>query len=130
VRVREVRVRKGAGVVASVLLSLGAILTLSASRRPSYVDISGHVYERLDSGERAAVIGAVVSNDWDTTTATTNVLGEFRLRVRRVAPDEFMKFTARDGEAAACHLRVGSLESIPVDIILNVPRRSGGCRPD
>jgi hypothetical protein len=62
-------------IVASVALVLlvGAILTRSVSRRPSYVDISGHVYEGLDlAGPVTPVIGARVSNDWDSTTATTN----------------------------------------------------------
>ena len=102
-------------IVAAVLvLSLGAILTMS-SRSP-YVDVSGHVY--AEDAARTPVVGAVVSNDWGPTTATTNARGEFRLRVRRVAADEWIKFTARVGETAACHRRVGPLESRPVDIHL------------
>ena len=120
-------------VTSVVVLSLGAILTLSASRRPSHVEIAGYVYDRLDSPRRSParpVSGAVISNDWDSTTATTNDRGEFRLRVRRVAADEFIKFTARAGESAGCHRRIGSLESMPVRIVLNDPMHGLGCVPD
>jgi hypothetical protein len=46
------------------------------------------------------------------------------VRVRRVAADEYMQFTARADGAAGCHRRIGSLESIPVDIVLD-----GRCGP-
>jgi hypothetical protein len=110
--------RKKAVIAIVVVLLLGAGLTLSS--RPSYVEVSGRVY----SAERLPVVGATVSNDWDSATATTNARGEFRVRVRRVAVDEHMKFTARADAAAGCHRRVGSLESIPVDIVLD-----GRCGP-
>lgn len=108
-------------VTFGVVLSLGAVL-MAVSRPPSHVDISGHVYES-DSfgGARAAVAGAVVSNDWDSTTATTNAQGEFRLRVRRVAEDELIKFTARAGHKAGWHRRVGSVKPQPVHIVLSDP---------
>jgi hypothetical protein len=103
-------------IVAVVMVLSLAVFTLSVSRRSSYVDISGHVYDAARGAAPAA--GAMVSNDWDSTTAITNVHGEFRLRVRRVAADEFIKFTARAGESEGCHQRIGTLESIPVDIYL------------
>jgi uncharacterized protein (UPF0297 family) len=120
-------------VVSAVVLSIGAMWMLSASRRPSHVEVFGHVYERLDSPGRAPanpVIGAVISNDWDSTTTTTNDRGEFRLRVRRVAADEFIELTARAGESAGCHRRIGTLETTPVKIVLNDPMQGPGCRPD
>jgi hypothetical protein len=113
---------------AVVLLSLVAIVAVSISSRPSHVEISGHVYGGVDG---APVVGATVSNDWDSTTVTTNALGEFRMRVRRVAVDEFIQFTARSGETAGCHRRIGSFESRRVDIVLNDPTQSlWRCRPE
>ena len=106
-------------IVAGVkVLSLGALLTLPFLGRSAYVDISGHVYDSARGADLIPAVGAVVSNDWGSTTATTNVRGEFRLRVRRVAADEWIKFTARVGETAGCHRRVGPLESRPVEIYL------------
>jgi len=113
---RRTHVTKVAGVC---VLVLGAIVTaLVSSSQPTYVDFAGHVYE-ADSTGAAPVADAVVSNNWDSNTATTNARGEFRLRVRRVAADEFVKFTARSGERTAYHLRVGSPKPTPVDIVLN-----------
>jgi hypothetical protein len=110
---------KAAGIF---VLVFGAIVTaLSLSSRPSYVDVVGHVYESHSA--EIPVAGAVVSNDWDSTTAKTNDQGEFRLRVRQVAVDEHIKFTARSGERTAYHRRVGSLKPTPVVIVLNDPNR-------
>ena len=115
-----------------LMLLLGAFLFIS--RRPSYVEIEGHVYERFDPIKAvpvAPISGARVSNDWDSTSATTDDLGAFHLRVRRVAGDEWIKFTARAGEMAACELRLGSLKPGTVDIFLKEPmRRLGQCQPD
>jgi hypothetical protein len=55
-----------------VVLSLGAILMRGFSP-PSHVDVSGHVYE---ADAATPVAGAIVSNNWDSTTATTIVLGD------------------------------------------------------
>ena len=116
-------------IVARVLVLTGVIVAPFVSSRGSHVDISGTVYERHDAvDDLVPVAGAVVSNDWDSTTATTDAQGEYRLRVRRVAADEFIKFTAHVGERAGCHQRVGS-ESRTVDIILNHPALER-CRPD
>ena len=121
-------------VITSVVLVLllGAFLFLS--RRPSYVVIEGHVYQRLDPIKAvpvAPVSGATVSNDWDSTSATTDHLGAFHLRVRRVAGDEWIKFTARAGEMAGCERRLGSLKPRTVDIFLKEPmRRLGRCQPN
>jgi hypothetical protein len=121
-------------VIASValVLLLGAFLFIS--RHPSYVEIDGHVYERLDPIKTvpvAPVSGAAVSNDWDSTSATTDRLGAFHLRVRRVAGDEWIKFTARVGEMAACQRRLGSLKPRTVDIFLSDPMQGPGrCQPN
>ena len=98
----------------------GAIVAeLVFSSRPSYVDVVGHVYESYAA--EIPVAGAIVSNDWDSTTATTNDRGEFRLRVRQVAVDEHIKFTARSGERTAYQRRIGSPKPTPVNIVLNDP---------
>ena len=58
-----------------LVLLLGAFWFVS--RRPSYVEIEGHVYERLDPIQAvpvAPVSGARVSNDWDSTSTTTDHL--------------------------------------------------------
>jgi hypothetical protein len=122
-----------------VIAAAALVLLLGAfwfdSRRPSYVEIEGHVYERVDptTGRPVApVSGARVSNDWDSTAATTDRLGQFHLRVRRVAGDEWIKFTARTGGMAACQRRLGSLKPRAVDIFLNDPLqgRPGRCQPN
>jgi len=116
-------------IVAGVLLLTAVIVAPFVSSRGSHVDISGKVYERDDAVDNLRpVAGAVVSNDWDSTTATTDAQCEYRVRVRRVAADEFIKFTAHVGERAGCHQRVGS-GSRTVDIILNHPAFEH-CRPD
>jgi len=100
-----------------VVLSLGAIL-MGGFSPPSHVDVSGHVYQ-ADAG--TPVAGAIVSNDWDSTTATTDAQGEFRMRVRRVSVDESIKFTARAGQNVGWHRRIGSLKPHPVEIVLGDP---------
>ena len=119
-------------ITSVVMLLLGAFLFIS--RRPSYVEIEGHVYERLDPIKAvpvAPVSGARVSNDWDSTSATTDHLGAFHLRVRRVAGDEWIKFTARAGEMAACERRLDSLKVSTVNIFLKEPmQRLGRCQPN
>jgi hypothetical protein len=122
-------------VIASVALALLLGAFLFDSRRPSYVEIEGHVYERFDrikSTPVAPVSGARVTNDWDSTAATTDRLGQFHLRVRRVAGDEWIKFTARAGDMAACQRRLGSLKLRTVDIFLEDPMqgRPGRCQPN
>ena len=110
------------------MFAFGVIVTpLLISGRPSYVEVTGHVYDAAGGAALAPVAGAVVSNDWDSTTSTTNAQGEFRMRVRRVAADEFIKFSARSGERAACDLRVGPLESRTVDVVLNGPTQWSRC---
>ena len=123
-----------------VIAAVALVLLLGAfwfdSRRPSYVEIEGHVYERFDPTAArpvAPVSGARVSNDWDSTAATTDRLGQFHLRVRRVAGDEWIKFTARAGDMAACQRRLGSLKPRTVDIFLKddpLQGRPGRCQPN
>jgi hypothetical protein len=116
---------------AVLVLLLGPFLFVS--RHPSYVEIEGHVYERLDPIKAmpvAPVSGATISNDWDSTSVTTDRLGAFRLRVRRVAGDEWIKFTARAGEMEACQRRLGSMKPRTVDIFLKDPMQGPGrCQP-
>ena len=104
-----------------LMIGLAGIVTAPlVSSRPSHVEIAGRVY---DAAGQAPVAGAIVSNDWDSTTSTTNAQGEFRMRVRRVAADEWIKFSARSAERVACHRRVGPLTStgVAVEIVLNRP---------
>ena len=119
-------------ITSVVVLLLGTFLFILC--RPSYLEIEGHVYERLDPIKAvpvAPVSGARVSNDWDSTSATTDHLGAFHLRVRRVAWDEWIKFTARAGEMAACERRLGSLKGRTVNIILKEPmQRVWRCQPN
>jgi hypothetical protein len=120
-------------VSAAMALLTGAFVTLSVSRGPSYIEIEGHVYEAYDPIWHAPVgpvSGAKVSNDWDSATATTDSLGKFHLRIRRVAEDEWTKFTARAGEMAACERRLGALKPGAVDIVLKDPDTGPGrCQP-
>ena len=114
-----------AGVL--VLVFAGIVGTLSVSSRPSYVHIAGHVYDATGRATLTPVAGAVVSTDWDSTTSTTDAQGEFRMRVRRVAEDEWIKFSARSGETAGRHRQVGPLESRTVDIVLGEPMQRWRC---
>jgi hypothetical protein len=115
-------------IAGGLMFAFGVIVTpLLISGRPSYVEVAGHVYDAAGSAALTPVAGAVVSNDWDSTTSTTNAQGEFWMRVRRVAADEFIKFSARSGETAACHLRVGPLDSRTVDVVMNGPMQRSRC---
>lgn len=108
-------------IAALVGLSLGVLLPV-VSGPPSHIDVSGHVLEADSLGRtRTPVAGAVVSNDWDSTTARTNARGEFHLRVRHIAVDESIKFTARAGQNAGWHRRIGSSKPHPVEIVLRDP---------
>jgi len=123
-------------VIAGVALMLlvATLVTLSVSRRPSYIEIEGHVYERYEPTRDAPagpIGGAKVSNDWDSATATTDSLGAFHLRIRRVAGDEWIKFTARAGERSACEQRLGSAKPAAVDIFLkDLQTGPGRCQPN
>jgi len=118
----------------ALMLLVATSVTLSVSRRLSYIEIEGHVYERYDPARHVPagpVGGAEVSNDWDSAAAVTDSLGAFHLRVRRVAGDEWIKFTARTGERSACERRLGSAEPRAVDIFLKDPDTGPGrCQPD
>jgi hypothetical protein len=118
----------------AVVLLVGGPRDAFVSRRPSYIEIEGHVYERYDPDRHAPagpVGGARVSNDWDSATATTDSLGAFHLRVRRVAGDEWIKFTARAGDTAVCERRLGSVKPRAIDIFLKDLRTGPGrCQPN
>jgi hypothetical protein len=120
--------------IIGVVLVLLLCAFLVVSRSSPYVDIEGHVYESLDP-IKAVPVGPVsgvrVSNDWDSTSATTDRLGAFHLRIRRVAGDEWITFTARTGQMAACQRRLGSSKRTTVDIFLKDPMQGPGrCRPN
>jgi hypothetical protein len=72
--------------------------------------IEGRVYARLDNvrGPVDPVAGALVSNNWDQTTATTDQSGRFVVRVRRVAADEFMVLRVESGGKTACQRLAGT----------------------
>ena len=122
----EVRMPNRTVVRGVLVLAFGAIVAAPLlSSRASHVDIVGHVYDA--AGRGTPVAGAVVSNDWDSTTSTTNTQGEFHMRVRRVAADEWIKFSAWFGDTAGCHRQVGPLESRTVEIVLNDPTQRVRC---
>jgi hypothetical protein len=83
--------------------------------------LEGRVYARLDNvrGPVDPIVGATVSNTWDHTTATTDQSGRFRLRVKRVAADEFMVIRVDAGTKAACQRLAGTASPNPLELFLD-----------
>jgi hypothetical protein len=91
------------------LLMLSLIGTCACTTQPQFKTVEGRVYARLDNvrGPVDPVAGATVSNNWDKTTATTDSTGRFLIRVKRVAPDEFVIFRVDVNGKAACERVAG-----------------------
>jgi hypothetical protein len=105
---------KRAAIGGLVLLgcAVGAGWLRSAST-PSYIVVEGHVYAALDPvrGPVAPIVGAAVSNNWDATSTMTDSAGRFVIRVKRVAPDEFVVLHVEAREKAACQRLAGGIPS-------------------
>ena len=68
------------------------------------------------------VANAVVSNDWDATTTTTDADGSFRLPLtKRVAADEFVVVTVRTRNVVFAQPMLGALHK-NVRIVLPTAR--------
>jgi hypothetical protein len=73
-------------------------------------EIEGHVYSGFKNhvGPVGPVSGAVVSNDWDSTTSITDDSGYFWLALtKRIAHDEFVVVTVRSGSAVVRQPMIG-----------------------
>jgi hypothetical protein len=102
------RLSPKAGAAALLLGLLCAILLLNRAREPT--EIEGHVSSGFNNylGPVDPVSGAVVSNDWDSTTSTTDENGYFRLALtKRIAGDEFVVLTVQSGRAVTRHSSIG-----------------------
>ena len=108
---QEIRLKDGTpwGLLLVLATVLGSLLARPFSH-PSYTDIHGHVYERFDVAPAGQVrpvnpiSGAKVSNNRDSTTATTDDSGYFHLQVRpSLAADEFVTLFVRTGSMVVCH---------------------------
>jgi hypothetical protein len=117
---------------AAVALVVGCLWIRSTARNPPYVDVEGHVYQRFARGGPVDPVDrASVTNDRDSSTATTDRAGRFRLRVPRVAEDEWVTITARVAGKAACQQRLGPVTEAPVDVFMADPTEGPGrCRPN
>lgn len=98
-----------------------------ASRAPDH-DVRGRVYAAPAAPR--PVVGASVSSDsgpdWPTTT--TNDAGEFRLRVRRVADDEYITLKVAARGRVVCRRLLGSTRG-PVLLFLDQASfRSAPCQ--
>jgi hypothetical protein len=101
----------GRGLVLAT--AFGALLLANRLSHPShasYSEVQGHVYEKFNVGPVGPIrpvdpiIGAKVSNNRDSTTATTDNTGHFRLRVRPgLADDESVTLIVRTGSKVVCH---------------------------
>jgi hypothetical protein len=94
---------------AAAIVLGGLLFAIDVLDRPPATVISGHVYGGLDhSGPSAPVPDALVSNDWDATTSTTDVNGDFRLPLsHRLADDEFVVLTVRAGDVTVRQQMIG-----------------------
>jgi hypothetical protein len=73
--------------------------------------VEGYVYSAMDLARRpvAPVPTAIVSNDCDTTTTTTDAAGHLSIRIRRVAADEWIIVRVHASDKVACQKRNGSI---------------------
>ena len=95
------------------LLILAVLGTVGCERDQGFETMEGRVYARVDKVREPAdaVAGAIVSNNWDQTTATTDSSGRFVIRVRRVAgADTFDDRSVHPAGRSSC-ARGGSDES-------------------
>jgi hypothetical protein len=108
-------------------LSIGILFALFASRstekrRPA--DIDGYVYEKcVDYKPVGPVSGAVVSTSVDSTTATTDATGHFRLMtINPVFSDEFYVVTVRaNGLVINDDRPMGPTATVPMAWVLSPP---------
>jgi hypothetical protein len=109
------RIRLAAAVLSAVLG------TSCHATDQEFKTIEGGVYARLDNvrGPVDPVAGATVSNNWDQTTATTDQSGQFSIRVKRVAADEFMVIHVDAGARAACQRLAGTASPNPLELFLD-----------
>ena len=113
----KMRVSPKVGAVTLLLGIVAAIFLLNRST-PTTV-ITGHVYTRFakNSGPLMPVGNAVISNDWDSTTSTTDSSGSFRLALtKRIAADEFVVLTARSDDTAVRQPMIGRAHMDGVEI--------------
>ena len=110
----------------AVALLVGFVSVIFLLNRPATTEITGHVYRGLNDhfGPFDPVNGAVVSNDWDSTTTTTDAVGYFNLPLtKRIAGDEFVVVTVRSGDIVFRQPMVGAPHRQDVQIVLPATRR-------
>jgi hypothetical protein len=102
---------KFAAIAGLILVACAVALSLTWRPSPSYMTVEGYVYSAMDlaRGPVSPVPAAVVSNDWDTTTTTTDAAGHFAIRIRRVAADEWIIVRVQASDKAACQKLNGSI---------------------
>ena len=102
------------------------LLPTVVSTRPANerTTLEGFVYGHRDAQGKlqAPIAGATVSNDWDGATAVTDRVGHFRIRIPRVAGDEFVVITVRTGNTQSRHHLLGGALRDPLQIVLPEPR--------
>jgi hypothetical protein len=122
-------------IVGAIILTSVLAFPLISRRSPSYRTLEGQVYATMDPvrGPVSPLPGAVVSNDWDTATTTTDAAGRFAIRVRRVAGDEWVTVRVRVGGKEACQRLTGAIPdgyrvSLFLDGGFHRTQRCGGVR--
>jgi hypothetical protein len=112
--------------VGAAALLVGALSAIFLLNRPREVTkVEGHVYRGFNSysGPVDPVSGAVVSNDWDSTTSTTDGSGYFRLALtKRIGADEFVVLTVKSGTTVVRQPMVGRPHIDGVEIQLGPAR--------
>jgi hypothetical protein len=102
------RLSRKVGVAALFFGLLSAIFLFNRPREVT--EIKGHVFSGFKKyvGPVGPVSGAVVSNDWDSTTSTTDDSGYFRLALtKKVAADEFVVLTVKSGDTVVRQPMIG-----------------------
>jgi hypothetical protein len=113
------RSRYGLVAIVALIIVGELVLRVRDARVPAYVDVRGRVYAAFQSDPQTPptpLTGAIVSSD--TATATTDDAGGFRVRVKRVAADEFTTLRVEAGDRTACARLTGSVRG-PVTIFLD-----------
>jgi hypothetical protein len=80
--------------------------------------IEGEVYVEGWSALSRPLVGAVIATNQGPETTTTDSHGQFTLRIRRIAPDEFVVVTASAAGKAAPRRSVGYGPTIQMNIVM------------
>jgi hypothetical protein len=105
-----------------LLLAIVAAFIVSSALREQSMDVDGHLYGRWTRVPTEhpidPVAGAVISDDRNTSRATTDATGHFHLQTSHTARDEFVVLRVRSGDVVKCQ-RVHGYPHLRMDLIFS-----------